>query len=841
MKTPLWLLGPLFWDIARYLKHYGTNEQISLFASLYNEIPALQKQDQAGLTNPPQEIAAILTARALALGQEISTARVSYAPKSLRSIFSSLRLREDEIEQWYLPIQPLHRKPELQRSNAVSNKAMQAHLLRFTAELQFLHQNRSSDKLETVLALVEKYFWCLAPWDLQHETDVPLYALAKISTAIIACWPRRDEELERIPAPEEQTYALICGDISGIQKYIYRISSAKGVAKGLKARSFELAILADAIAKSLLHEISVQHRFPLTAANLIYSSGGKFYLLTPDWAADLLNEKEPGSLSCKLAQQFWEKYRGELFLGLGAVRLCGNDFMANSFGDKWQEVSKQCEAPKRAKFRRLMPQHYHEIFGAHGEGGEAKTCEVCGLEESKDVRLIKVRRPNTAEERDLCPFCKETEDLGKALAKANLIAEVIVTGNTASQNVQMLNPLGREFSYYIFNLSEKFELPDRPVTFYNLNIHEYPDEKFLMLKLDNRQVNCAFRFYGGNQIPRGEEGEPLDYDKLAEASRGLKRLGVLRMDVDFLGRIFAEGLKPHNNAARVLTLSWHLNYYFSGRLNKLRENPAFNETLIVYSGGDDLFIVGAWDQVIELAQEIHKDFGAYTKNPQLTISGGMVMVPEKFPIHKSAILSGKAEDAAKEIDGVLRRLHHAQNNVRAANAQASPPDLDSRKDGITFLDKSLRWHDFEITVSIKNALHTALTLEPAALRLDNGIVTRLRQIYALYEMPRPELKKLRRTHAIDLKQYMDLMAYNKWRWRLVYALRRFKDHHKEHEVLIENLQHALIDNEWQPCVWQGNGWQNQNGDSMKASDGVSIVSFIDVPARWVEFLIRKEK
>ncbi len=60
-----------------------------------------------------------------------------------------------------------------------------------------------------------------------------------------------------------------------MEKYFYRLQSAKGVAKGLKGRSFELGLLTDIVAKYLLL------KFGLTGANIIYRSGGKFFVLAP--------------------------------------------------------------------------------------------------------------------------------------------------------------------------------------------------------------------------------------------------------------------------------------------------------------------------------------------------------------------------------------------------------------------------------------------------------------------------------------------------------------------------------------------------------------------------------
>lgn len=53
--------------------------------------------------------------------------------------------------------------------------------------------------------------------------------------------------------------------------------------------------------------------------------------------------------------------------------------------------------------------------------------------------------------------------------------------------------------------------------------------------------------------------------------------------------------------------------------------------VICYSGGDDLFIVGAWNEVIELALDIREKFAAYTENT-LKISAGIGVYKHDYPI-----------------------------------------------------------------------------------------------------------------------------------------------------------------------------------------------------------------
>jgi CRISPR-associated protein Csm1 len=171
-----------------------------------------------------------------------------------------------------------------------------------------------------------------------------------------------------------------------------------------------------------------------------------------------------------------------------------------------------------------------------------------------------------------------------------------------------------------------------------------------------------------NQFPRAEE--------LAANAQGINRVGYLRMDVDHLGQIFAKGLpdkkdSPHNideySLSKVASLSRQMSYFFKVYLNslagdrannlpekvqtlttKLDKNFSHRTLMFIYAGGDDLFISGAWNEVVEFAFDIYQSFRAYTgKHPDITISGGISIDDAKFPLYQSADSSSEAEGKAK--------------------------------------------------------------------------------------------------------------------------------------------------------------------------------------------------
>ena len=126
------------------------------------------------------------------------------------------------------------------------------------------------------------------------------------------------------------------------------------------------------------------------------------------------------------------------------------------------------------------------------------------------------------------------------------------------------------------------------------------------------------------------------------------------MDVDNLGSIFIKGLPEKDKSfSAYSTLSFMLDYFFSGYLNTIREKYK-DDVNILYSGGDDVFAIGRWDKLIEFAADIRKDFAFFVGRNDISISGGIAIVGENYPIAKAAELAGDAEDKAKKDNGAKK-------------------------------------------------------------------------------------------------------------------------------------------------------------------------------------------
>jgi CRISPR-associated protein Csm1 len=174
----------------------------------------------------------------------------------------------------------------------------------------------------------------------------------------------------------------------------------------------------------------------------------------------------------------------------------------------------------------------------------------------------------------------------------------------------------------------------------------------------------------GDYRATDDNGKPLSFDDFVKRCQGIHRLGVLRADVDNLGQAFISGFERNKDdkvnyeyvtLSRTSTLSKNLAMFFKYYINEILSNKqkysylSFSDEqtasnkrnlAIVYSGGDDVFIVGSYDEIIEVAFDLRETFKKYTQNT-LTISAGISIYKSGYPISRMAEETGKLEDCSK--------------------------------------------------------------------------------------------------------------------------------------------------------------------------------------------------
>ena len=186
---------------------------------------------------------------------------------------------------------------------------------------------------------------------------------------------------------------------------------------------------------------------------------------------------------------------------------------------------------------------------------------------------------------------------------------------------------------------------------------------------------------------KGGNGFPVDFDELAQRSPGPRKwLGFLRLDVDRAGKQFDE---LQGDPLRTWALSRLLNTFFAGRANELLESK-YRNIYAVYGGGDDLFVIGPWTDLLDFALELRTELRSLTKG-QLSFSAGLSLAKPHEHILTQARLSGGELEQAKDKPGYD---HEKPGHVR-----------ETGRDQIRALGATVDWHNF------KNLLPAAKQVE----------------------------------------------------------------------------------------------------------------------------------
>lgn len=499
------------------------------------------------------------------------------------------------------------------------------------------------------------------PWEDEEADrtvpDVSLYDHLKVTAAISSCLtrilPDHLDNLHRIGwrsviQDERPVAQLLRADFSGIQAFIYRIVTPererlhRATAKRLRGRSFHLSILLEVVVDWFLRTLE------LTSANALFVGGGRFDLLIP---VDQKTQETVTQLTQKLQSWLTKEFAGVLGLELACEMMTPGDFrnmrrVNAALDDKLAVV-------KRQKFNTVLSP---EFFGPQQLD---HVCDVCGLTPLKTTAVA---------EQQICGVCHRHERIGQTLPKTIYLARIY--GSREASALKHSSRLLLNFSAPIdINVallrSERdvqlllgdIQEIDLETTVYSLNGTPTPE-------LTWPRQSAPARQYLANTVPQAD-GIVCEFEDIAKFSTGTKLLGVLKADLDHLGLVFSLGLEPPT-ISRVAALSHMFDRFFSGYLNTLCKavterwkagsldtGEAIAEDLeslfyTVYAGGDDLLIIGPWDQTIKLAQELYADFRAYTcQNPNLTLSAGIALVKPHFPVQRFVALADEALERAK--------------------------------------------------------------------------------------------------------------------------------------------------------------------------------------------------
>lgn len=528
-------------------------------------------------------------------------------------VFAQVGVEENDIlRKWSYPLGTL--KPDVMpiEYQKLDTNAIDRHVEAFRKDIEKFNPTTFRQMYTGLLTLLYKYTAFLPSATMDYLSSISLFDHLRTTSAIAACIYRYHEEnnewdQDSIKHHKKDRFRLYAGYVMGIQNYIFDIAENTGkggVAKRLRARSLYVQLLSDAAAYRTVHELD------LPISNIVLAAGAKFYILVPNTESVTARLDE---LTRKMNADLLDRFNGELWLNTAS----------RSFDQSYFDT----ETPGKSKgFSTVLSWVNADL--ALGKLNPMKSMLCKEDSWNADAFL----RPTSFEGKPACPVC------GRKFPVINRDVDQCKWCALDERTGQRL-PRTHALAFYP-DKSGDIDVLDWSVSLVE-NGCPVKGDPYVVSEISTEHLDISAPYPVNlkpiaNYIPTDEDGRVKTFEKIAERRKGYELLGYLKADVDNLGLLVSEGFKRDNHGnldsiSRIATFSRQLEMFFSGWIKHSLETK-YSDCYTVYCGGDDLFIIGPWDRIIDLSTEISSRFADYTHNPEMTLSAGISLVKPSYPL-----------------------------------------------------------------------------------------------------------------------------------------------------------------------------------------------------------------
>ncbi len=670
-----------------------------------------------------------------------------YIRARLISIFSQLKLSEGESDEDYVSsIEKLRFDSLPQRIADISRETARDHYLKLWRSFQDDFEKIGSFSLDNnylnaLSSIMELYFWCVPASSYKSIPDHSLYDHCRLTSAIASSIYRYHEEnsegiVKKNYIDKNDIFLIIQGDFSGIQNFIFdfRGESHKYAAKILRARSFYVSIATEIVAVMICDALGIPH------VSIILNAGGKFTIFAPNLEG---SREKIARIKNEINSFFTDMSFGQTRFNIASLPVCGNDLVMgknNPVGKIMKKLSVNLERDKlRPNIKEPVIQEYLDNF-------TGTVCPTCGY--------------RSVDSGEICKTCNGFKRIGEDLVKSE---RSIISVGKGKDGHKL--PGGWRFRFYQNN--EKRKIPGSDLT-YNLErfTGDSPTFEGIAIKFISNYTP-TFREDEINQEKYESLSEKFPEEEFAAGSNktfshigadgrekinsefiGVPHIAALKADIDNMGEMFIKGFGNKTNFSKIVTLSRMFNFLFTGWLQRLlKSNKEYESVYTVFAGGDDLFLIGPWRSIMDLADHIDKHLDEYTaKHPGIHISAGIVLSRPQIPVRKLADRSEEYLEKSKKGD-----IGRAKN--RAINVKSVEPDSGYRtKNKITVFERTVRWEDYRELKNFGDLLFKMM-------RDDNLSVSYIYNLFEFAEKRERQEEKPREARWHALFKYMTHRNY----------------------------------------------------------------------------------
>jgi CRISPR-associated protein Csm1 len=505
--------------------------------------------------------------------------------------------------------------------------------------------------------------------------DVSLYdhskAVAAIASALYLY--HRDTDSMNVAAicdSTKQKFYLIGGDFYGIQDFIFSDSGEAGKhrSKILRGRSFAVSLLCELAADMICRETG------LPLSSVLLNVAGKFTIIAPN-----TNTVKEAVAKAQARINDWliRKTLGVNAFGVSMIEVAPRDFESGQFHYLYDRLSEKMGANKYKKFNTDTYAGVVEGFlDTFDNGLNPPLCPYCGKRpSSRSAEALKKDK----DDKSMCSICRDHIFLGENIVKKTRIAVTTADADIKGNDIKLIEPFFGEYQVaFIEGELNKLAREGKLLKYWDISI----DAAGKVAKdVTARFINGYVPIYGETDLyddrilegRKGEnkkeemiegikEGRPKTFSHLAckamnpgldgnRSFTGIQALGVLKADVDHLGMLMSCGISEKQfTISRLATMSRQLNFFFVVYLPYLlKTNPSFRDVYTVFAGGDDLFLIGPWNRILDLSEFLKVRFAEYVcGNADIHFSAGISIQKANIPLSKMAADAEAALAASKD-------------------------------------------------------------------------------------------------------------------------------------------------------------------------------------------------
>lgn len=541
--------------------------------------------------------------------------------------------------------------------------------------------NRWLPYLTSLSELLRKtlFFVPSAPY-VEAEPTNSLYEHSRLTAALALCFKRS----------EGRRFTIIVGDVGGIQRFVYGQRVYRQALKSLRGRSAYISFLSDAVAKHILVTLD------LPPFNLVFSGGGHFMIVAP-----LLKSEERERLVKEINRFLIGRHKGALrmYLGFADVDLdrdlrspSDQKGMWDLIRSKIEEAQADARRRKEQPFLEVFQEFYGELFDAT-VSSENMVCESCGVGIERESDARRVGEGDDA--LTVCKICFGLVELAKMIARATYLVEIWVEEGSVTQLDEWQMAIdfthdGLRVSYYLAAsdtelkaflrlLSSGTRVRLRQVWIKTINSTD-----FLRLQdvigdfVQTVPVALGFTLLA-QRTPLDEQGNIMTFDELASRSDGSREIGYLKLDLDGMGTLFRERADRFSVLA---TMSQIVAFVMEGVVERLVRESS-EHLYLIYSGGDDLLIVGPWSETVEFAARLEEELRCFFGASKPTATCAVLIEDPRTPVRIATeeldrLMSGaKSRKDCVSLEGEVMGWEVFREVLRVAQSWAE--DIQTRR------------------------------------------------------------------------------------------------------------------------------------------------------------------